>query len=328
MWKGQLKQGSTKLKSHRQARAWVDQYKVNLANGDQGLAPAPTVEMAFRKWFATYRGKFSDAHMNRAESAFRIHIIPLCGDITCDQISEDVVEAIRTRYLETPSSRKFGSQTHSLTGCNTIIRYLKNVLTYAMKKCPFKVRRLRPADVRRPYVPKELVPPFLQEIDRTNNKHLSIAVRAMLYMGLRESEALNMRWDWFSPNLKTYTPGKTKGKEAWDLPVHPELISLLEALPNRIGLVLPWVDEKGNVNTHRPAFSKKGILRAGNKIEVHGLSPHSLRRTAATLMDQAGIGAKTIQRQMRHKDFATTAGYIQSGLKDLEEAQQKVWGAS
>jgi integrase len=247
--------------------------------------------------------------------------------MACDQITREVAEAIRTKYLEGPTKHKFGNRSRTLAGCNTLTRYLKNVLTHAIGKCPFRLKIIKEAEVKQSYIPMDLVPAFLAEIDRTRNAHVSIAVRAMIYMGLRESEALNMRWDWLSPDLATYTPSLTKGKEAWDLPVHPDLQARLKVLPNRLGWVLPWVDKKGNALPHRVGFSKKAIQRASDKIAVAGLTPHSLRRTAATLMHQGGVGIKTIQRQLRHKNISTTMGYIQVGLEDLKEAQRKVWGS-
>ncbi len=141
-------------------------------------------------------------------------------------------------------------------------RCLKNILTHAVGRCPFKLKIIKEAEVRRSYVPKELIPAFLAEVDRTGKVPISIAVRAMIYMGLREAEALNMRWNWFNPDLSTYTPSLTKGKEAWDLPVHPDLQERLKALPNRVGLVLPRLDEKGEVRPHAQGFTKKAIRRA------------------------------------------------------------------
>lgn len=326
MWKGQIKQGSTKLKSYRQAKTWIDEYKVNLAKAEQGIAPAPTVQAAFDNWCATYTGKLSQNHIDRAESAFRLHILPICGAMACDQITKEVAEALRSRYLEGPTKHEFGDRTRKMAGCNTMIRYLKNILTHALGRCPFKLKIIKEAEVHRAYVPMELVPAFLTEIDRTQNEHLSVAIRAMIYMGLRESEALGMRWDWFSPDLTTYTPSLTKGKEAWDLPVHPDLQAHLKALPHRLGLVLPWIDDEGSVHAHTQGFTKKAMRRASEVIGVSGLTPHSLRRTAATLMHRAGVGIKTIQRQMRHKNISTTLGYVQVGLDELVEAQQKVWG--
>ena len=326
MWKGQVRQGSTKLKNFRQAKTWLDQYKANLALAGQGLAPAPTVQAAFDNWCATYAGKFSQNHIDRAESAFRLHILPICGDMACDHVTKEVAEALRTRYLDGPTKHEFGDRTRTLAGCNTMTRYLKNILTHALGRSPFKLKIIKERDVGRAYVPMDLVPAFLAEIDRTKKVDVSIAVRAMIYMGLRESEALGMRWDWFSPDLNTYTPSLTKGKEAWELPVHPDLQIHLKARPNRLGLVLPRVDDKGNVKTHTQGFTKKAIRRASEVIGMSGLSPHSLRRTAATLMHKAGVGIKTIQRQMRHKDISTTLRYVQVGLDELVEAQQKVWG--
>lgn len=57
--------------------------------------------------------------------------------------------------------------------------------------------------------------------DRVEGERTGIrtAVRLMLGLGLRESETITARWEWLDIGRQTYTPGRTKGREADPLPV-------------------------------------------------------------------------------------------------------------
>lgn len=340
-FRGQTYQGSTGLTRLADAVLWLRRYQDQLANGEVGLATPPSLKAAWEHWQQTQKGKASEAHLQRAERAFRLHILPVCGELRVDQINNEVVELIRTRYLEGKSNRtrrkgKDGKELPALPrtkqGANTILAYLKAIIRPmvkpgGLKALPFKVRPLKPQTPVRSYVPIEKVPEFLAEVDRTKNEHVSIAIRAMLYMGLRESEALGMRWEWFQGDLETYTPGATKGREALPLPVHPDLRERLRALTALSSWVLPAKRKKAAdpVLPHRAQFTVKAIKRAGLKIGVANLSPHRLRGTCATLMAKAGVNPIYIQRQLRHKDIQTTLRYVEVGLADLESAARKTW---
>lgn len=332
-WKGTIYQGSTGLTRRADAVEWLRLYRDNLAKGVVGMAPTPSVKRAFESWDETTRGKVSQAHRDRAGRAIRLHVLPVCGELPADQVTGAVVELIRTRYLDGESGRLRGGQ-RTQQGANVVLTYLKTILRHVLKELPFKVRPLKAQAPVRAYVPAERVPAFLAEIDRTGNQHVSVAVRAMLYLGLREAEALGMRWEWFHGDLATYTVGLAKGKEALPLPVHPDLRERLRGLKALSPYVLPADPTPEEIKArdfspkpHRAQFTTKAVKRAGAAIGIPGLSPHRLRTTCATLMAKAGVSALHIQRQLRHKQISTTLRYVEVGLEDLQAAQARTFGA-
>ena len=316
--------GSTKLTSHRDAKAYEDQFKARLALGEVGLAPFPTMRTAWDSWKAQAAGRVSQGHLDRAESAWRLHLAPTLANLRADQVTSDVVSLVRQKYLDGATKRKHGGKARTAAGANTMLGYLRALLLFVKRQFPAlrmpDVPMPRPQEPVRSYVPRAGVRAFLAAVDRTSNLHQSVAIRAMLFLGLREGEALSMRWEWFGPRLQTYTPGRTKGREALPLPVPAELRVFLHALgPADLGLVLPAEDGK----PHRAQFTRKAIQRAGLK----GLSPHRLRTSCATLLSQAGTPLKVVQRQLRHRDIRTTARYVEVGLADLIEASDRTWAA-
>jgi len=172
------------------------------------------------------------------------------------------------------------------------------------------------------------VPRFLASIDGSQNRHVGISVRAMLFLGLRESESLHMRWEFFDRGLRVYVPGKfvdgefaSKGGEADALPVPEDLRARLLALSEaKIVPLSGWVLPAEDGKPHRAQFPKKAILKAGRLVGCAGLTSHRLRGTCATLMARAGVDIFLIQRQMRHKDIRTTLRYVEVGAANLRAA--------
>lgn len=319
--KGEIYEGSTGCKRFSDAKMWLEAYKSRLALADVGIKQAPVVKSALAHWVESRVGKVSEAHLKRAEQAWRLHILPHIGEYAADQVTTEVVDALIGRYLEG------GRNAH---GANTLLLYLKAVFGHLVKlgylrSMPFDVRPLRAQQPVRAYVPLDKIKDFLDEIDRTGNLHVSVAVRAQLLMGLRESAALGMRWEWFSDGLATYTTGKAKGKKARPKPVPEELRVWLV----KCRTLSPWVLPAEDGNPHRQQFTKKAILRAGKKIGVPGLTPHRLRGTYATLLSrQPGVTAFTIQDALDHVCVSTTQRYVQVGLDDVREAQRKLLDAA
>lgn len=83
-FRGKLYRGSTGLVARPDAVLWLRRYREQLANGEVGLATAPSLKAAWKHWHSTTKGKVSEAHRERAESAFRLHILPVAGEVRAD----------------------------------------------------------------------------------------------------------------------------------------------------------------------------------------------------------------------------------------------------
>lgn len=315
--------GSTGLESLSQAREWLRRFREATVLQEQGIVPIPTIEALGMDWLESKRGVLSDAHLNRAELTLRLHINPAIGQIALDAVRTSDVERLLKGYLDTP---KQGGKARSKEGANVLLCYLNLLYGWAIKrgiltKLPYSVIPFKVQQKPRSYIPLSSLDDFLAFIDKRKNLHVSVAIRAMLYMGLRESEALGMRWEWFSMDGQTYTPGRTKGREAVPLPVPANLAEWLAKCPREGEWVLP----AANWKQHHMGFTKKAIARAGNEAGIKGLSPHRLRATTATLLAQNGVGAHLIQKMLRHKSLSTTLRYVELGLEDMRRAQARVF---
>ena len=318
------------------ARRWFLEFRNAMDAIEEGRAPAPTVAGLVSAWALAHARIHSKAHITRVTRDTRLYLIPKYGEFPADQFSAGDATQLREDFLS--STTAYG-RPHTAAGANIILRNLRliwhwGVVVGKLQKIGWAIPFLRVQRRPKLTVAADDVPRFLASVDASRNPQVGICVRAMLFLGLRESEALHMRWEWFGHGLKTYIPGKfiddefaSKGGEADTLPVPEDLQARLRALTEgKVSPLSPWVLPAEDGKPHRPQFPKKAILRAGALVGVPGLTSHRLRGTCATLMARAGVDPFVIQQQMRHKDIKTTLRYVEVGAADLRDASDALMG--
>jgi integrase len=282
------------------SRAWEDARARYM--GDE---PTPTVSELALAWLGAHEATHSTSHCRSVRNFAKLHLYGL-GSLRLDQVSTAKVEEARVEHLKGRAPAT----------ANLWLRILKMLFKWAVAR-----RMLPPADI--PWTVKQLkvqkrvrvvlaassVKPWLAAVDKASKKRhghkVSLAVRLMLLLGLREMEALQARWEWVDWERNTYTPGMTKGREAWSIPL-TLIRDYLEPLRKASG----WMVE---VDGAPPAcgFTRK-VMRAANKAcAIEGLTNHRLRGSFATLLSEAGLPLQDIQRLCRHKDWRTTAFYLE-----------------
>jgi len=143
-------------------------------------------------------------------------------------------------------------------------------------------------------------------------------IRLMVGMGLRESEALEARWKWLDLSQHTYTVGRSKTRTPRTIPVPSWLWShLLEMQKTLSEFICPCPDG----TAHRGQFTKKTLIRAAKDLGIEGITPHSLRRTFATLHAQEGTSLADLQGMMGHTSPILTLLYIQQSSEAKRLAQ-------
>ena len=341
--RGQEIHKSTGESNPEAAKRWLRRFLDAMDAIADGRAPAPSVEELLRLWKADHAKVLSAGHVTGTVDNLTKHVLPYIGEATVDKVSTADITIIRREYLAGcgPTGRP-----HTIAGANLLLRQIRLLFNYAVDQeliasIPWSVAKIK--EQRKPKVtlPEELIPAFLTEIKKARNPEVPLAVMGMLFLCLRESEALQMRWDLFSPDGKVFTPGKwfedtgfrTKGGEAVALPVHPELWALIEGLKQKQGMPLcPWVmawrGEDGIMRPHVAHFATKAIRRAGEAVGVKGLTPHRLRGTGATILARQGVDPFVIQRILRHKDINTTLIYVEVGRSNMEDALNGLWAAN
>lgn len=131
-----------------------------------------------------------------------------------------------------------------------------------------------------------------------------------LFTGCRVSEALGLQTTDIKGETLTFRKSTTKGKlKTRIVDVQPGLAALLREYQTKPGALFPGMR---GVSPTLTRFAADKILRdACQRVGLEGVSTHSFRRTALTMMSSAGIPLRVIQEISGHNDLGTLQRYLE-----------------
>lgn len=226
---GQRAHGSTRCTDLATARKVLEHKRRQMIEGQLNREPkSRTLRELTIEWLRINRATFSLIHLRTSECCMRRWVLPLCGSTFISQMSLQLAMEVRASMLEKGCSPVY---------VNNTFKVLKAVLNYGVRaryitELPFRLPKLRVQQKPRAIVPASQFCAFLATVDEVaKNPHVAVLLKVMLGLGLREAEALGMRWEWFDVEQQTYTVGKAKGKEARVVPVPGWLWAAIHAMP-------------------------------------------------------------------------------------------------
>jgi integrase len=312
---GRQYKGSTRATDLPTARKVLEEKRRQILMGECGVRRIPTLGEVREEWLRIHRAVHSIKHWRDVEMVSRLWVLPNLRTQRMDRITSGHALLLRSRMLEA------GRSPVTVNGMLKVLKLLGNfaVRQEYINKLPFRVQFLRVQKKPRPTLAASQAQAFFAAVDRTaRNPHIPVMIRAMVGLGLRESEALGMRWEWFNPDQRTYTVGKAKGKEARVLPVPDWLWGAIHAMPKTLsGWVFPAEDGK----PHRSQFCKKALHRVCESLGLGHVTQHRLRATFATLHAEAGTPITEIQGMLGHKSITTTMIYVEQSIAAKRRAQ-------
>jgi integrase len=327
---GQKYNGNTGHSNEKFARDWVVLKKAALKNAEVGILPdpePPPPALTLARLVELYRekrsggdpgsGAITDHTLAVVELRMRLHWQDL-ADRPIDQITAADVEDLRQKYLTGEGRRSKG-------GANKVVATLRTVLGWAMQRglvaaVPFKIPNLKQQKAVQAVVWPEQLRPFLRASRACRNADARLALMACLTMGLREGEALGLRWQWFDWTAQIYRVGEAKDRDVRAIPMHPLFRRVMrtrwlaQGKPHH-GLVLPAEEEV----PHHPGYLRKPVENTAHRLGIVGLHPHRLRASFATGAWEAGASIAQIQAWLGHEDPSTSMLYIVQ--RDLDGRQ-------
>jgi integrase/recombinase XerC len=282
----------------------------------RGDEPVPTLRELADQWLAAHESIVS-AHYIRLISTFaRLHLYEI-GDVPIDELTTPLVEAALLEHR----------RAHAPATCNHWLTMLKAVCRWAVRRgvipaVPWQVKLLKVQRSPRVTLPISTAMDWLAAVDEYagDREALSLAVRLLFGLGLRECEVLSARWNWVDWARRTYTPGITKGREADPVPIPAWLFDYLSPSRQATGLMVC----NSNGNAFAPGFVRRAMQAANAACQIEGLTPHRLRSTFATLLSEQGLPVQTVQRLLRHKSPLTTMRYLEANLSAAVDAQASI----
>ncbi|MBK8793778.1 MAG: site-specific integrase [Holophaga sp.] len=312
---GQRSHGSTRCTDLATARKVLEHKRREIVKGQLANKPrVPTVRELVVEWLAINRMTFSKSHIKSSECAMRLWVLPIVGSFLLTQVTLKHAMELRARMLERGCSPHLCEQRIQDPKGSSQVQVRARYITD-----PFSSSRLRVQQKPRAIVPARQFRAFLDEVDHAaKNPHIAVVLKVMVGLGIREAEALGMRWEWFDPDQKTYIVGKAKGKEARVLPVPEWLWVAIHSMPKTIS---EWVFPAEDGKPHRAQFCKKALQRVCKELGLGNVTQHRLRATFASLHAEAGTPLSDIQGMLGHKSVTTTMIYIEQTLESKRKAQ-------
>ena len=283
----------------------------------QGKEPCPTLKEAFALWCAhpLHVLQKSSSHIENIERVGRLHLGALAG-LRLYEVSNKAVEDEFGVFL----------QTHALSTGNQWLTYIRIVCRWGVRRgmitaMPFEVAEATISEKPKTLIPTSKVCDWLDEVDALTEVEpaIGMALALQIGLGLRGVEAREARWEWLDLERQLYTPGNTKGKEAWPRPVPPWLMDVLARVAKPVGWMIPASNGKpcgyGRIN--------RVFHLACKAIDLPAMVPHRLRATYATWLLESGLATiKEIQVALGHKDIRTTAIYLGFDLGRIAQGQR------
>ena len=132
-----------------------------------------------------------------------------------------------------------------------------------------------------------------------------------LFTGCRVSEALALQTNDIKGETLTFRKSTTKGKlKTRVVDLNPDLAKLLaDYQPALAGALFPGM--RGRTLTLTRFMADKILKSACLRVGLSGVSTHSFRRTALTMMSSANIPLRVIQEISGHNDLGTLQRYLE-----------------
>ena len=190
------------------------------------------------------------------------------------ELTVNKIEAYRQVRLQEKSCRK---QTTRPATINLEIACLRHMLNLAeqegkIDEVPFKrIKALKENNIRNRILSAEEYEQLLAACP----PHTSRIVKMGYYTGMRQGEILNLKWDQvdIKGGMVRLRPEDTKTNDARTIPLHPEVIAMLNAMPRTIHGFVFTCDGKP-VKEVKRSF-KTACKRAG----IENFTFHDLRHT-------------------------------------------------
>ncbi len=141
-----------------------------------------------------------------------------------------------------------------------------------------------------------------------------------LFTGCRVSEALGLQTSDIKGGTLTFRKSTTKGKlKTRIVDIQPGLAQILNEYETRkAGALFPGM--RGRSPTLTRFMADKILKAACGRVGLEGVSTHSFRRTALTMMSSAGIPLRVIQEISGHNDLGTLQRYLEVSPEQKKSA--------
>jgi integrase len=291
---------------------------------------SPTFHEFASQWFDAHRHEILPASAADYKWTLTGHLLPFFGEHHLSQITTSEIDRYKAAKVR---ARELGTQERVLanSSINETLNLMAQVLEVAVEYGHIQFnpargrrRRLKATPPRRTWLEPEQVKPLLDATIRRfrggksqPDPRTRVLFATAICTGLRVGELLALRWGEIdlAQGRLTVTRSKTAAGTGRQIDLWPEiretLIAYRAETRHRLAEdhVFATRTGKADLRSNISRRLKRAVLRA-NKVLVEeqipsialDLTPHSLRRTFATLLYLRGESPAYVMNQMGHAD--------------------------
>ena len=195
--------------------------------------------------------------------------------------------------------------------------YTKAVEWGYVKASPTKsVKKLKEPPGRLRYLKPDEVNALLAQC----SEHLRHLVVTAINTGMRRGELFNLKWPQVDLTNRKITVINTKNNESRVIPVNKTLYDELFSLSGKPQGEYVFYSRYG-----RPYRDvKEGFVAAVKRAGIEDFRFHDLRHTFASHLVMQGVGLRTVQQVMGHKDIKMTMRYSHLSPEYVQEAMERL----
>jgi integrase len=299
-----------------QARLLAQQYFYKISLGEEprrNVRHDPTFT-EFAKMYQddySYNNKSTNSYVNE-NYLLQNHILPIFGKKKLHQIKKREIEKFHNSFPEL-------KVTH-----NRILSLISHIFTKAIEWDYIEINpaqgiRKKKEEKRTRYLSRDEINRLLAVLDSYPQKHISQALKIILFTGSRRGEVLGAQWSEFNFERQDWIKPlhKTKQRRTEKIPLNKETVEILVDMKqcrNSIFL-FPSDSKEGHMLGFKTSWRKIRALANLEDVRIH-----DLRHTYASLLINNGVSLSVIGKLLGHSNASTTERYAHLNNETLRAA--------
>ncbi|MDW4500064.1 tyrosine-type recombinase/integrase [Sulfitobacter sp. D35] len=274
-----------------------------------------SLEIHVDRWLASLTGAPKSTDMKRSDVRRFIEVFPYSSDVSQQGVQGWIYD------LETQNRLKSGTVTRIISACRGYWQFLIKHRIVEVADDPFAklsiVKRKRRSsggqDKRQPFSTEEVIE-LLDHAQRKDDPQLAAVIQLGMWTGCRIEELCSLKLEHLSEDSFRVDDAKSEAGLR-TVPIHSQLAPTLEHLIRDStdgyvvsGLTFNKYGDRSNAVGKRFGTLKKRLGHGPNKVF------HSIRKTVATLLENAGVPENVAADILGHDKDTMTYGLYSGGI--------------
>ena len=284
---------------------------------------ANTFEAVAREWLESRLGQWTERTCLQRKRALEVDVFPMIGALPVNQVTPaHVLEIVKRVEKRAPAMAVVVNQALGAICRHAVVTLRADNDATAVVRGALNGRAV---EHRKPLESREIGEFFTALEADPGSLVNKIALRLIFYTLVRPTEALEARWAEFDldQSLWVIPAERMKMRESHRIPLPPQTVELLQKLTAITGNREHLFPNRDNPRT---PVSRGVLWKMVSRMGYGGrFSPHGIRATGSTILNEMGYRADLIERELAHTERNNTraaynrASYLPERQKMMQE---------